>query len=725
MPLPGLMRIMMYQRMALIPPLYVQCFTCIDNSSVSSTTGAFEFLSLSKLPTKSDIKDLVQNSLSINKEFSSELVFGNAGEKQEGDLRAIENDKNLNAGSAVEKVDGSHFQSERQDPNSNSTQVLIGNSTDPTMHIEPGDSAIMASDSTVPTMPIDPAETPVMPSQSTEDPSVLHSSSTVTAELPAVTSDSNSTASTVPTDPADPPIRHSEDSPILGSNSTATTELPAVTLDSNSSAPSTQIEPVEPPVEEPMFKHEGMTPQEISDAKEVEKLMRKIRDSALPPHQSNRASVIQPKDKPLYMRDGTPQGTMDSELPSCEGRYIYIYDLPSRFNEDLLEQCDALHRWMNLCDYFQNQGMGVVLEKSPKKRKEVLIPDGSWYLTYKYTLELIFHARMKDYECLTTDQSEASLFYIPYYGALDVNHWEFAENATNVLRDVLAWDLVHWLEEQDPWKRSNGLDHVLLLGEISWDFRRQNDDDKWGSRLLELPQLSHVTKLLLERQPWELNDIGVPYPTSFHPNSDNDIVAWQSHCEKSQRRYLVSLAGYPKHELSGSVGEALIKQCLDNRNDCHFLKCEKGVCHRPDTTMDLFLHSHFCMQPPGHNPTRRSVFDSLIGGCIPVLFDTFTAYYQYPWHLPEDANSFSVYIPSEHVRTGKANIVEILKKISGEERAAIRARIINDILPGLVYSKPGSKHPSFRDAFDISIEGLLQRVANLRAEKAADATSNS
>ncbi|KAL2621361.1 hypothetical protein R1flu_001566 [Riccia fluitans] len=469
-----------------------------------------------------------------------------------------------------------------------------------------------------------------------------------------------------------------------------------------------------------MFKHENMTATELWEAKELEKRMGRLRESALPTSNSGQPSVaLQAKDKPLYVRDGTPQGTKAPDLPSCNGRYIYLYDLPSKFNADLIAQCDTLMRYVNLCDYLSHDGMGQVL-KSEEGKAAILTPEGSWYMTHQYTLEPIFHARMKSYDCLTSDKSKASLFYIPYYGALDVNRWEFAENATNKDRDALTMDLVDWLRGQESWRRTNGLDHVLVLGEISFDFRRP-DYGFWGSTLLELPQEVAASTLLVERHVWAWNEIGVPYPTSFHPNSGDEIRAWQSQCEKSERKYLVSFAGMPRPKMQGNIRGYLIQQCLDSPEDCFFLRCEHDVCSRPDSTMELFLHSHFCMQPPGDSPSRRSVFDSLIGGCIPVLLNPYTAYYQYPWHLPEDSKSFSVYIPAEHVISGKANVIEILKTISIEERAEMRVRIIHDILPGLLYSKPGAEHPSYRDAFDITIEGLLQRVANLRAEKAAAA----
>jgi len=64
---------------------------------------------------------------------------------------------------------------------------------------------------------------------------------------------------------------------------------------------------------------------------------------------------------------------------------------------------------------------------------------------------------------------------------------------------------------------------VIVLGKISWDFRRSSDSP-WGTRLLELDKMQKPIKLLIERQPWHVNGIGIPHPTNFHPHSDNDII---------------------------------------------------------------------------------------------------------------------------------------------------------------------------------------------------------
>ncbi|PQQ04785.1 hypothetical protein Pyn_11195 [Prunus yedoensis var. nudiflora] len=66
--------------------------------------------------------------------------------------------------------------------------------------------------------------------------------------------------------------------------------------------------------------------------------------------------------------------------------------------------------------------------------------------------------------------------------------------------------------------------------------------------------------------------------------------------------------------------------------------------------MRPMLQASFCLQPPGDTPTRRSTFDSIVAGCIPVFFEESSARAQYRWHLPEDQfGEFSVFIAKEDV----------------------------------------------------------------------------
>jgi hypothetical protein len=55
------------------------------------------------------------------------------------------------------------------------------------------------------------------------------------------------------------------------------------------------------------------------------------------------------------------------------------------------------------------------------------------------------------------------------------------------------------------------------------------------------------------------------------------------------------------------------------------------------------------LQPPGDSATRKSLFDCLLAGAIPVLFDNMTAAQQHQWHLPRDTASYAITIDPKQV----------------------------------------------------------------------------
>ncbi|XAR70305.1 hypothetical protein NMG60_11027115 [Bertholletia excelsa] len=357
---------------------------------------------------------------------------------------------------------------------------------------------------------------------------------------------------------------------------------------------------------------------------------------------------------------------------SCRGG-IYVYELPPKFNGDLLGQCSDMIPWTNYCKYLSNNAMG---EPIPEL-------EAGWYKTHQYSLELIFHSRDLKHPCRVYNEEEANLFYVPYYGGLDILRWHF-RNVPNNVKDSLALDLLEWLGSSRAWARRSGKD--LVFG------------SSWGTKFLELDQMQNPIKLLIERQPWHVNDIGIPHPTYFHPRSDDDVVSWQLRVMRSRRRSLVSFAGADRPRDPDSIRSVLIKQCTSGDN-CRFLNCTYGACDRPGSVIGLFMESEFCLQPPGDSPTRKSVFDALVSGCIPVLFDPFTAYYQYPWHLPEDHGKYSIFIDKEEARGMKVNVVEALMKVPVRETDHMRRYIVYELLPGLVYGIPVRSSRSFKMLF--------------------------
>ncbi|KAF3456648.1 hypothetical protein FNV43_RR01302 [Rhamnella rubrinervis] len=402
-------------------------------------------------------------------------------------------------------------------------------------------------------------------------------------------------------------------------------------------------------------------------------------------------------------------GSLDS---MCSGRYIYILDLPSRFNHELLNNCKSLTRGTDssMCPYLVNTGFGPEIDDS----EGVLSSNRSWFWTNQFLLEVIFHNKMMKYKCLTKDPSSASAIYVPFYAGLDASLHLWDLNIS--VRDSSGKDLVDWVSRQSEWKKMWGRDHFLVAGRISWDFRRQTDNTSdWGSKFRFLPESMNMTMLSVESSSWK-NDFAIPYPTNFHPSKYTEVLQWQTRMKNQSRPNLFTFAGAPRPELENSIRGKIINQCQASRG-CKFIDCSANYGKNCDSSVNLmkvFQSSVYCLQPPGDSYTRRSIFDSILAGCIPVFFHPGTAYSQYLWHLPKNHTKYSVFIPVKEVKDlREISIEKVLVGISKNEEMGMREEVIS-LIPKIVYANSMSELDSFEDAFDIAVKGVLERVENVR-----------
>ncbi|KAI6693882.1 hypothetical protein NL676_021592 [Syzygium grande] len=392
----------------------------------------------------------------------------------------------------------------------------------------------------------------------------------------------------------------------------------------------------------------------------------------------------------------------------CSGRYIYVHNLPSRFNDDILKNCAYLIKWFDMCPSVVNEGLGPQIH-DPRG----VLSHGNWFATNQFLLEAIFRNRMRQYECLTNDSSLASAVFVPFYAGLDVGRhlWNFSTS----VRDSLARDLANWLADRPEWKKMWGRDHFLIGGRISWDFRRPtNNVSDWGNNLMFLPESNNMTMLSIESSSWN-NDLAIPYPTYFHPSSETEVLEWQNKVRTHVRPHLFSFAGAPRPSLEDSIRNELINQCQASNGACALLNCGDGwnKCNDPVEVMNVFESSVFCLQPQGDSYTRRSTFDSILAGCIPVFFHPGSAYVQYIWHLPKNYSKYSVFIPEDKVKRGDINIKQVLSRISSDAVLSMREEVVQ-LIPRIVYADPRSRDHAFQDAFDTAVKGVLERIESIR-----------
>ncbi|KAI3792338.1 hypothetical protein L2E82_06215 [Cichorium intybus] len=456
--------------------------------------------------------------------------------------------------------------------------------------------------------------------------------------------------------------------------------------------------------------------------------------SLLPLH-THLSTMAPPRSPPLATTTSTmlllllvltvfPSATLQqqSDLDSdCTNRWIHIRHLPSRFNLDILTNCSTAHHPFSddFCPYISNHGLGTKTHNQSH----------SWFRTDPSLLELFFHRRMLEYPCLTADPAAADAIYVPYYAALDSLHYLYGPDYNSSSQHGLhLYNFLRYDDSPEIWLNNHGHDHFLVLAGSAWDFSQPlgNDPPLWGTSFLELPEFFNVTTLTLESRAYPWQEQSIPYLTSFHPPNLALFDSWTKRVRRSRRSTLMLFAGGGGISSTPNVRRSIRLECdnsskIENTTQktnqysklCEFIDCSNGICeHDPIKFMKPMLHSSFCLQPPGDTPTRRSTFDSILAGCIPVFFEELSARKQYGWHLPEDQyHEFSVTIPKEDVVFKGVNVLEILKGIPRSVTRKMRDKLI-EMIPRIMYRKHGSSLGlrTKKDAFDIAIEGTLQRI---------------
>ncbi|KAF6152421.1 hypothetical protein GIB67_038044 [Kingdonia uniflora] len=346
-------------------------------------------------------------------------------------------------------------------------------------------------------------------------------------------------------------------------------------------------------------------------------------------------------------------------------------------------------------------------------------------------LELIFHRRILDYPCLTHNPSLADAVYLPYYSGIDALRYLFGSEVNYSSRHGL--ELFRFLKEDEPeiWARRGGHDHFLVMARQAWDFSQgvERDVPVWGTSFLEMPEFFNVTALTLESRAWPWQEQAIPYPTSFHPSNLALLESWVGRVRRSRRTTLMLFAGGGGVAASPNIRHSIRVECENNTISdngsrisklCDIVDCSNGVCeHDPIQFMRPMLQASFCLQPPGDTPTRRSTFDGILAGCIPVFFEDSSAKTQFGWHLPEDQyREFSVFIPKEEVVLKGVKIVDVLTAIPKAEVRRMRDNVI-ELMPRVIYRRHGASMGwrSKKDAFDIAVEGAIERIKSRLAHR--------
>ena len=320
------------------------------------------------------------------------------------------------------------------------------------------------------------------------------------------------------------------------------------------------------------------------------------------------------------------------------------------------------------------------------------------------------------------DPEKASMFIIPYDLGLDgYLNAGTCKNSRSCTKS-LPIKLETFLKNSTYFTRHNGGDHAVLWSLGQYHPWPHNGCDMF---MKDLCGRCTFTCYWMDSTKVDNRFISVPFPSGYHWWDGIKNLPWDLANAPNRTLTAVYLGSTqtlnPAHT---KIRRAMTAQC-NQSSECHWLQ----IAHTSKDSsigdhLSVYKRSVFCLCPPGDDPARKAVFDSILSGCIPVIFEKATLYNQYPWHIGESAAlDISVSIPGGLVRSGKLDFMSVLSKIP-KDVVRKKQEALARVAPRVQYAMPPLESlkdiydetpwdPPFPDGADITLDGLFERTGHV------------
>lgn len=385
------------------------------------------------------------------------------------------------------------------------------------------------------------------------------------------------------------------------------------------------------------------------------------------------------------------------------------------------------------------------------------MPDIGYFSTWQFSLYKNALARLRSSEHRTLDPSKATAFIIPF----DIGAHSFVDHNNGRTRVAAphGWRAVEYIKEamkSEVFWKYRGHDHFVFFSVTSYQIIGI------GAKIFMTQPCQNCSVLTIETSPtftsrkyysnkskkwwW-----AVPYPSSFHWWEGIKTLPWAVGADDPPRPFLAMFIGSVDTQTPDSniLRRRMHADCMAENKTCLWFETAhscSGIVNQTDNML-LYRKATFCLAPPGDSLTRKSLFDSITTGCIPVINARATIT-QYLWHIPpEEVDMVSVFIARESISDHGVNFLSVLRSISPQTVRKMQLKL-QEIAPRIQYSvvpegygpeytqewrnRPeaakmdalGRKHspwlsqvaykgptwrPPFPDAMDLIIERLLNR----------------
>lgn len=404
---------------------------------------------------------------------------------------------------------------------------------------------------------------------------------------------------------------------------------------------------------------------------------------------------------------------MNEIISGSDEKLFYMYDLDEKYWwawPDIGTNCEK-NKYINW-HYGNLSGIGPPINL-----------DDGLFLTWHFSMFSALFNRFKRSSRRTRDPEKASLFIIPYDLALD----GYTDRKNCLNRNPLrcssgyVFELQQMLKHNKYFHRHKGADHVVLWSLHQYHALPRSCD----GFMMRFCEKCTFTCYWMNYTLTDNRFVSIPFPSAYHWWNGIKNIPWDI-ANASNRTLKAVYVGStltitPYHT---KIRRAMTGQCKQEKG-CHWSK----IFHSSTDTrfvdfVTIYKKAEFCLCPPGDDPGRKAVFDSIVSGCIPVVFHESTIFNQYPWHMGEEISlDISVYIPGTKIISGELDLMTTLNSISPN---IIKKKqiAISQIAPKIHYSIPPVQYlynrsdetkwdPPFKDAADLTLDGMFKRIENV------------
>ena len=386
----------------------------------------------------------------------------------------------------------------------------------------------------------------------------------------------------------------------------------------------------------------------------------------------------------------------DMAFPESELPRVFIVPLPSEFNEDLL--------------------MKESLKKEGCEEYVFYRDEESGPYASEFDQEVWFHMELlTSYPRIVSNEFEADIFYLPLYfrrySCFDKEH----------LATKLKTFLEPWLERH-PSKRPK---FFMAVGKVC-SCAVESKDIVWGTChpfAAEFPQLAKSLRVLSwEQHAWHHRahlpqNVVMPYVSvvgrTFLGNDLDFVTPTTKDVDRERPIFVLNTAG------TGDKDRDCVHCSVCNGPDaqgtcpklCRGLRpflLEQSRKYEPDVArvslqtnrtshlnlLSVKVNSTFCLEPPGDTLTRRSFYEDILLGCVPVVFrndSDFLRQFAFSDYVPY--RDMWVYVDLNDVIDNNLDVIAFLQTISPAVVAKKR-HLLKRWAPAFSYNLPRGQFPS-------------------------------